>query len=232
LKSTARNTRSRASSACLALLCLVAAGCQTAAKPRNQDGALQGIVFDLDKAPVSGALIGLEGPGGKASAVTDSQGRFTIPDLKAGDYTVSFSKAMHETRSWAVAIADFTDVLYLQAASYWQLLDGALAALGKKELGEAEEFLARAATIQAKSSTSLFLDGVLAEKRGDYAAAIGDLEVAAALDPRSPYLWLYLADLYERSGGPKEKAANALDKYLELRDDPGAEERRKGMGIK
>jgi len=49
------------------------------------------------------------------------------------------------------------------------------------------------------------------------------------LDPRSPYLWLYLADLSERSGAPKEKTAGALERYLALRDDPAAEQRRKKL---
>jgi hypothetical protein len=39
-------------------------------------------------------------------------------DLKVGDYTVSLSKAMNEIRSLPVAIADFTDVFYIQAARY------------------------------------------------------------------------------------------------------------------
>jgi tetratricopeptide (TPR) repeat protein len=226
LRSTARNTWSRASSAFLAALCLLAAGCRTAARPKAVEETLQGVVFDLDKAPVCGALVELAGVGRAVSATTDSQGRFSIPGLAAGDYALSFSKAMYERRSWPVALGDFTEVLYLQAAGYWQLLDAALVALGRKDLGEAEEFLERASTILDKSSSALFLEGVLAERRGDYAAAIGDLETASALDPRSPYLWLYLADLYERSSGPRERAAGALDKYLELRNDPAAEERR------
>jgi tetratricopeptide (TPR) repeat protein len=229
LSSTARNTWSRASSACLAALCLLAAGCGSAAKPRAEEGALQGVVFDLDKAPVSGALIELSGAGLSASATTDSQGRFSLPGLVAGEYSLSFSKDMYERTSRTVALCDFAEVVYLRAAGYWQLLDAALAALGRKDSGEAEELLARAGTVLERSSTALFLRGALEERRGDYDAAIGDLEAAAALDPRSPFLWLYLADLYGRSGGPGEMEAGALDRYLELRSDPAAEERRKGL---
>jgi tetratricopeptide (TPR) repeat protein len=229
LKSTVRNTKSSASAACLAMLFFLAAGCQTAPKPKADSGTLQGIVFDLDKTPVSGALIELQGPGGKVSAITDSQGRFSIPGIAAGECELSFSKPMYERKSWQVALSDFSEAVYLQAAGYWQLLDAALSSLGNKELGEAEDFLRRAKSIQEKSSTSLFLEGVLAERRGDYAAAIGDLEAAAALDPRSPYLWLYLADLYERSGSGAMKEAEALGRYLELRDDPAAEERKTAL---
>jgi tetratricopeptide (TPR) repeat protein len=229
LISTVRTIKSLASAALIIALSLASQGCQTAAKPKAREGTLQGVVFDLDKAPVSGALVEIEGPSGKASALTDSQGRFSIPDLATGDYVLGFSKSMYERRSWPIAIGDFSEVVYLQAAGYWQLLDAAMAALGRKDLGEAEDFIARAKGIQDKSSTSLFLEGVLAERRGDYAFAIGDLEAAAVLDPRSPYLWLYLADLYERSGGAAEKAADALKRYLELRDDPAAEERRKAL---
>jgi len=214
----------------IAAFMLVALGCQSAPGPRQATGALQGVVFDLSDSPVSGALIVIEGPGGKASATTDSQGRFSIPGLRAGEYTLAFSKAMYEGRSWPIVLSDFADAAYLKAASYWQLLEAALTALGEKELGEAEDFLARARAVQDRSPTSLFLEGVLAERRGDYAAAIGDLEAATALDARSAFLWLYLADLYERSDAGADKEAEALDKYLDLRDDPAAAERRKILG--
>jgi hypothetical protein len=227
LKQTERNIRSRASTACICALCLLAVGCQTKPKPKVDVGSLQGVVFALDKAPVSGALIELECQSGKVSVVTDSQGRFTIPDLAAGEYTLSFSKLMYESRNWPIALYDFSEAVYLQAAGYWQLLDAALASLGKKELGEAEDYITRAKSIQDTSPTSLFLEGILAERHRDYTSAIGDLEAAVALDACSPYLWLYLADLYQRSGAGEMKEAKALDKYLALRDDPGVEERRK-----
>ncbi len=171
----------------------------------------------------------MRGTDGDFKATTDAQGRFSIPGIEPGEYEMKFSKEMYETTNRSVAIAGSAEVLYLQAASYWQLLDAALSALGRKELGEAEEYLARAKAIQDESATSLFLNGVLAEKRGDYSAAIGDLERAVDIDPRSAYAWLYLADLYERSGAEAEKIMHALDAYLDLRDDPSAAERKRRL---
>jgi len=231
-----RNTKSRARiarfSALIAIAALAAASassCKTAPDTRAAGGALQGIVFDLDKSPVPGAVIEMPGSGGDFKATTDAQGRFSIPGIEAGEYAIGFSKAMYETSRRSVLIGGFAEVLYLQVASYWQLLDAALSALGKKELGEAEDYLARAKTIQEESATSLFLDGVLAEKRGDYALAVHALERAVEIDSRSAYLWLYLADLYEKSGAESDKLIRTLDAYLNLRDDPAAAERRASL---
>lgn len=203
--------------------------CKTAPKTGATAGALQGVVFDLDKTPVPGALIEMRGTDGDFKATTDAQGRFSIPGIEPGEYEMNFSKEMYETSDRTVAIAGFAEVLYLQAASYWQLLDAALSALGRKELGEAEEYLQRAKAIQDESATSLFLDGVLAEKHGNYTVAISELERAVEIDPHSAYSWLYLADLYERSGAEVEKILRALDAYLDLRDDPAAAERKRRL---
>jgi tetratricopeptide (TPR) repeat protein len=212
-----------------AALALASLSCQNSPKERPSAPLLQGVVFDLDKTPVAGALIELRGEGLRLSAITDAQGRFTFDAVKIGDYDIQFSKPMYEKLERRIRLSDVTEVLYIQASGYWQLLDAALSALGAKDLGRAEEYLNRASSIQEKSSTSLFLEGVLAEKRGDYAVAIHKLEAASAIDSRSPYLWLYLADLCERSGSDPAKAIAALEKYLELRDDPAAAARVDGL---
>ncbi len=209
-----------------AMLVVAAVGlslsCRSAPKDASTAPFLQGVVFDLDKTPVAGALIELEGCGMKLHASTDAQGRFSFGDVELGDYEITFSKQMYEKLSRRIEVRDFTEVLYIQAAGYWQLLDAALSALGSKDLGRAEEYLNRARTIQETSSTALFLEGVLSEKRGDYSVALRKLEEATAIDPRSAYLWLYLADLCERSGADPTMTITALEKYLVLRDDPAA----------
>lgn len=212
-----------------AALALASLSCQNSPKERTSAPIIQGVVFDLDKTPVAGALIELRGDGLRLSAITDAQGRFTFDAVKIGDYVIQFSKPMYEKLERRIRLSDFTEVLYIQASGYWQLLDAALSALGAKDLGKAEEYLNRARTLQETSSTALFLEAVLAEKRGDYAIALSRLEEAIAIDQRSPYLWLYLADLCERSGSDPAKAIAALEKYLELRDDPAAAARLDGL---
>lgn len=210
----------------LSIIILVLSGCQTAPQKPVQ-GSLQGIVFDLDKTPVSGARIALKRDGLVLEAETDSQGRFSIPDTSKGEYDLSFSKPMYEQHTWPLQVNDYMDVLYLQTSSYWQLLDAGADALGKKQWGEAEEYLNRASTIQKESPTGLFLKAALEEKRGDTTAAIADVEAAIKMDDKAAYLWLYLADLYqdgkaENDGG---KELIALRRYLELRNDPVVAER-------
>ena len=204
------------------ILLLVA--CKTVPKT-PLEGTLAGVVYDLDKAPVGEANIKLTSGKTNLSSTTNSQGRFTFSDIQVGTYTLSFSKGMYESNSWDVSVTDFVDAVYLQTASYWQLLDAALDALGRKEWGEAAEYLKRGKTIQERSATALFLQAVLDENKGDYQAAIQGIRDALAIDARSPHLWLYLADLYEHSAADSKLRAEALSKYLELKDDPAASER-------
>lgn len=203
---------------------LLLASCQSTPK-QPLKGDLVGVVYDLDKAPVGLASIVLSRDGEQYRATTDAQGKFTIPEIEAGTYTLAFSKGMYESRTWPLKVITFADAVYLQTASYWQLLDAALDAVGRKEWEEARGFLERAKGIQSQTTTSLFLQAVLEEKSGNGEAAIGDINEALTIDAKSPFLWLYLADLYERSGAEKRLQADALERYLELKDDPQAAER-------
>jgi tetratricopeptide (TPR) repeat protein len=212
------------SSHSILLLFLVLTSCATTPKT-PLTGDLAGVVYDLDKTPVAAANIRIISGDKSQTAVTDVQGRFTFSSIEVGTYSLSFSKAMYETHSWTFEITDFTDALYLQTASYWQLLDSALDSLGRKEWNEASEYLSRARTIQDASTTSLFLEAVLNEKKGDIAAAEECIKRALDIDNNSAYLWLYIADLYEGSSASEEKIIEALTRYLELRDDPVAAER-------
>jgi hypothetical protein len=212
--------------ASIAILLLLLSACKSAPKPKPPiRGDLEGVVYDLDKAPVGGALIELARGDSRLSATTDAQGRFSFQAIEEGEYSLSFSKGMYETRSWPLEVRDFAEAVYLQTAGYWQLLDAALDALGRKEWAEAGGYLERAGTILEKSTTSLFLQAVLDEKGGKAQAAIEGIKAALGMDARSPHLWLYLADLYERSGADKALIMEALTRYLELRDDPLAAER-------
>ena len=205
---------------------LLFTACQTNPKPPPPlVGDLVGVVYDLDRVPVNGAKICLSNQDQHYEATTDTQGRFTILNITEGSYSLSFSKGMYEKRNWNVDISDFSEALYLQTAGYWQLLDAALDALGRKEWQEASEYLMRGESIQAESTTSLFLQAVLHEKRDNIPAAIEDVKAAIVIDDHSPHLWLYLADLYERSKADCALSIEALTRYLELRDDPLAVER-------
>ena len=73
------------------LLLLLAAPCVSAAGSEELAGRLVGFVEDARGIPVSGALISLFGKGldgGGVLAVSDSAGRFALPALPAGSYTL------------------------------------------------------------------------------------------------------------------------------------------------
>ena len=52
----------------------------------------------------------LDGPDANRSAVTDANGRFTIPDVAAGSFLVQFTRSDYETRSIPVSVGGDTNV--------------------------------------------------------------------------------------------------------------------------
>lgn len=210
----------------IALICAALVySCASAQKAVPQ--VVQGIIFDLDKTPVAGATVELIQGLKLISARTDSRGRFTFVDISLGSYRLQVSKHSYETLAIDIEVNDYQDVIYMQLASYWQLLDAAASSLGMKEWGDADSYLSRAHAIQERSATELFLIASLADKRGDTMAGIAAIKEAIILDDRSPFLWLFLADLSEKAKLGPEVVAEALRKFLDLKYDASAAERLK-----
>ena len=75
-------------------LASVLVGALSAANPADAQstGAVTGVVADATGAPLVGATIALRGPVERTGR-TDSAGRFDIPDLPYGDYTLTATAA-------------------------------------------------------------------------------------------------------------------------------------------
>lgn len=196
-----------------------------ASTPSPASGAVQGIIFDLGKAPLADATATLTAEALSYSAQSDTRGRFTIYGVPSGRYSLRIEKACYEPREWDIEIGNDCDVIYVQVSSYWQLLDAAATAIGNREWGKADDFIVRASGIQAQTVTELFLTAVLSDKRGNIGAAMTSIEKALAIDNASAYLWLYLADLHQKNQSDQQKTVDALRRYLELKNDPTVEAR-------
>ena len=70
-----------------------------------------------------------------------------------------------------------------------------------------------------------YLFALHAWKTGQFAAAVGHLNAIVRAGGKQPAVLLFLADLYERDLGDREKAIESLEAYLALRGDPDAERR-------
>lgn len=117
-----------------ALVALTACGTAWAADPNG----VQGQIADAQGAPVRGALISVVGKGltgGGLVTFSDDEGRFTLPDIPAGSYTLRAAGA-----DWRPALARRITVLP-NARSYFAVNLGS-GTLGPSALGEGAEVAA------------------------------------------------------------------------------------------
>lgn len=215
--------------ACLAA-CLAAAlsACATAGKSSADPTPppLNGMIYDYDNLPVSGAVVSAEG---EDLAASDVNGRFSLPAFPFGKYRFTASRSGYEPSELEADYADATQVLYFKMHSAEQLLARAERALDARDWQAAESFIARASAVKPGDPAVLYLAAVLDYRRGRCVDALAKLESVLAADPRDPFVYLFMADLHQYGLADKAKALAALDAFLDLRYDREAEERRRSL---
>ncbi|AEJ61832.1 hypothetical protein Spith_1571 [Spirochaeta thermophila DSM 6578] len=187
---------------------------------------LQGMVYDRAGNPVTDAVIEIEG---KQMGVSDFNGRFYIPGMVPGTYTVGVQKEGYLPYEGTVAIRSHTDVLYVGMVSWEDLCRRAERALQEGRWGEAEQAISRALEIKPDEPLVRFLAAVVCamparpERRPDRAVEL--LEDLLSEGYREPAIYLMLADLYEYDFKDLVKAEERLSQYLSLKQDTEAENR-------
>lgn len=181
---------------------------------------LRGMVYDLDRVPVTGARVVVSAGLSRRESTTDIHGRFAIPEVALGSVVLSFTKAGYETFEWPLLFTESSQVVYVQMANGDQLYEAAVDALDRKEWQEAGRSLDRADKLQAPGSTSVFLRACLLSRLGNDLAAAESLE--RYFGPREPVLAveLFLGDLYERRLDKPALALAHFKRVLQLKDDP------------
>jgi hypothetical protein len=124
---------------------------------------------------------------------------------------------------------DPSHVLYLHMLSGDQLLAEAEAALGNKDWNGAETFLSRALAAGAETLPAEYLRAILARSREQYTEAHAILKTLTETEKKTPYLWLFFADLCQYHLDRPEEAAEYLAKFLALRHDADVEQRLKKL---
>jgi tetratricopeptide (TPR) repeat protein len=180
---------------------------------------LYGMIYDGNNRPVKEVKVYV---GNAFSAVSDIHGHFSLANLKTGkNYRIRACKENYEEAGIDVYYADPSMVLYISMSHRDQLLGQAEQALRDKDWALAESLLSRADAAGGPYSPTQYLRGILAFHRGEYDAALGILLKLGETEKNAPYLWLFIADLYQYHLGDKEQAAAFLNKFLEAKYDAG-----------
>jgi tetratricopeptide (TPR) repeat protein len=205
-----------------ALLC---ASC--ASQPANDaltfdSASLFGMIYDENNQPCGGARLTIDGQPGPQ---TDIRGRFVVADLSRGQHAIVARKDGYEDLSVQFTFLNRTDVLYLRMISFDQLLSRAERAFDERKWDDAEAALRRAAKLDSGDTVMMYLEAIRQYKTEKYADAARQLESILSRGEREPYVYLFLADLYEQNLNDLSKAAEYLQRYLERRADADVEKR-------
>ncbi|MDR2404399.1 MAG: carboxypeptidase-like regulatory domain-containing protein [Spirochaetaceae bacterium] len=200
------------------LFVAILASCTSFPSRRYREQALYGMIYDGDNKPVHNAAVYING---KHIVSSDIQGHFTIPDIKPKlQYTVTARKEGYEELQLEVSFPDPSYILYLHMVSAAQLLTRTGEAMLKKDWQSAESFLTRAQNAGGDPGETGFLQGVLLFNRNLYREALSVLIPITETNRNAPYLFLFIADIYQFHLEDPRSARFYLNKFLELRYDP------------
>lgn len=197
------------------------------ASVKTEKTAFNGMIYDGNNEPVAGVQISIDG---KQKTVSDMYGRFYIENLSvSNEYTLTASKKDYETINIAFEFQNITEVAYLTMYSAPQLLTEAEKNLQENNIENAQDFLTRAEECSGKTLSSQYLQAVIYYKQTNFTDAIKILNEISVYGDSNPYIYLFLADIYEYELKDTENAKKFLSKYLEVSSDSDVEKRYKKL---
>jgi len=174
---------------CITLLC----SCATSASNRGTID-VNGMIYDFANRPIPFCEIFMDD---FYTGSTDINGRFTIPKIKPGTYTITGQKAGYETYHDEITISEPGQIVYIRIPSQNQLLNLADDAMTIMNFTIAEEYIQRAYEIDNTNIEMLFYYATLKFRQQKYEEAIIFLETARALGSRDVYIDRFLTILRE-----------------------------------
>ena len=163
---------------------------------------INGMVYDFSNRPVAYCDISL---GGKYTSNTDINGRFSLPKVPAGTYTITGCKEAFENYSDEIIIKDRGQIIYIRMPSQNQLLNLADEALSANKLASAEEALERAYRIDQNNTEMLFYYAAVKFRQREYDSAVYFLESARTLGSKDVYIDKFLIAIKEVQDARREK---------------------------
>jgi tetratricopeptide (TPR) repeat protein len=186
------------------------------------------MIYDRDNRPVHNAAVYVNG---QYLAASDIQGHFAISGMKPTlTYTIAVRKPGYEAVEMDIAYTESSYVLYVHILSAEQLVTEAELAIRGDDWGAAESYLDRAKQAGGAEVPILYLSAILEFRREQYPEALRMLTALIEKEKGSPYLYLFIADLYQYYADAPEEARFYLNKFLALRYDPEVERRLAELG--
>lgn len=198
----------------LAFLMLLA-GC---ASTNTEKTFVQGMIYNSDNEAVSDAEIYLDD---EEITVSDIYGHFTLDQLTLNkDYVLTAKKKGYEDSNLTFRFLNASQVIYLKMYSAGELLAEAEKKASEREYGEALHFIERAECTNASKMSTDYLKAIIYFQRQEYDRALDIAEGLLDEGFTDPYVYLLLADIYEKGFGNVEKTEEYLEQFLKLSYDP------------
>ncbi len=170
------------SAAISAVLCaVVLLGCAgTPDAAWTQPAPLHGVIYDASGAPLGWVELQVdEGP----PVYSDIHGRFSLPPLTAGSYTVKAGRKGYETLTSEVAFTNRSDVLYLRLRSVDELSVQVQEALDRGRTARAIELLEAGLPANPEDEQLRFLLALTYARIGDVDGALSELKWFSSEEP-------------------------------------------------
>jgi hypothetical protein len=153
---------------------------------------VNGMIYDFSNKPISNCTVQI---GEKHQAVSDINGRFIIPNVPAGDYTIIAIKEGYEAYHGNILVGDNKQIVYLRIPSPIQLLELADEALSKNHIREATVFVDRAISIGEWTTELFFYAAVVSFRQQKYHEAKEFLVEAKRQGANDIYIDFFIQDL-------------------------------------
>ena len=152
---------------------------------------INGMVYDFSNRPVAYCEISMGIKG--LNSTSDINGRFSIPGVPMGNYTLTAYKDGYERYSEEFLIKLKGQIIYVRLPSQNQLLDLVDGALTANNIPLAEEMAERAWKVDPNNVETLFYLATVKFKRNDYSGALILLESALGIGAKDPYIEKFMS---------------------------------------
>ncbi len=212
--------------ACLLIAAFLFASCASFMGNKDKFPPLNGMIYDRENRPVTDASIQIDGA---YAASSDIHGHFSLANVKQGlTHHLLVTKKGFEQSEVDLIYSDPTQVLYINMFTAGQLISEAEKSLQAQDWTLTQSFLARAQAAGGDQTAMSYLNAVLLIKTDKYPEAVSALKALELTSGKTdPYIYLFLADIYQYHMADNVTAREYLQKFLESRSDPDVELRMK-----
>ena len=153
--------------------------CNTLRSEGNID--VNGMIYDFTNKPVAQCMIALDN---SYFGITDINGRFVLPKVPPGNYTLYVYKAGYEKFSEEILIINIEQIIYIRIPSQNQLLDMVDEALTAMNVDFADELIQRAYQVDKNNIEMLFYYATIKFRQQKFIEAIDFLITAKEMGSR------------------------------------------------